>query len=114
MGHCHQLRWTQSPPEAVDGKVSARVGRRMGSLILVQLLGVLLRVCRIITDVWKGGMTLEGWTGDAGEWTWGEWQRGAGEREMVCLCCTCMLWTWGGRGRSGKEETQVHGEVNAG
>ena len=44
----------------------------------------------------------------------GEWQRGAGEREMVCLRCACMLWTWGGRGRSGKEETQVHGEVNAG
>ena len=96
------------------GLGSARVGRRMGSLILVQLLGVLLRVCRIITDVWKGGMTLERWTGDAGDGT-GESGRGEQVRGRWSACAAPVCCGHGGgRGRSGKEETQVHGEVNAG
>ena len=86
----------------------------MGSLILVQLLGVLLRVCRIITDVWKGGMTLERWTGDAGDGT-GESGRGGQVRGRWSACAAPVCCGHGGgRGRSGKEETQVHGEVNAG
>ena len=46
----------------------------------------------------------------------GEWQRVAGEREMACLCCTCMLWTCGGvgRGQSGKGENQAQGEGEEG
>ena len=31
-------------------------------------------------------------------WDRGEWQRGAGEREMVCLCCAGMLRRRGGGG----------------